>query len=602
MNRTLVHRGPDQEGTSTSSGIGLAIRRLAIVDLKTGNQPISSEDDQCIVICNGEIYNAPELRHRLSARGHVFKTTSDVEVIIHLYEEYGRRFINHLRGMFAFALWDARRKRLLLARDRFGIKPLYYAILPDGLYFASEQKALLTLPSLPRNMDFSSLSELFTLGFVASPKTLFSKIRQLCHGHYLIFNQGKVQTGPYWSLNLMPDRTKSVAVGQLTEMIDAKLEESVHIHSRSDVPIAAWLSAGVDSSAVVAYMLQHATHPIDVYSLGYEEKSVDEFHRQRTLSDFPDYAIRLNKVICHDRDFNLFPQSVWHCEDPFTSAAEISRLILARGSAQKYKVVLTGEGADEVFAGYPWYSGEKVLRYFHFIPSPLRHLIADLPLVKNRFAGASQVLKGSKKMNLDRFSRLIGPPAGRELLHKLLSAQLLNKNAISAETTATTAAAYPSSLLMLQQMDMNVRLCDAIVRHLDRMTMACSLEARVPFLDHELVELCCQIPLSQRYRIGQEKMMLRKALKGKIPEEIRLRRKYSMTTPFHKWLKNDLPEFARLMFSKPMIVKKGYFNVETVESMLKMHRQGGGHYARLLMAVLGVQVWDELFIHGKSLE
>lgn len=602
MNRTLVHRGPDQEGTYTSHGVGLGIQRLAIVDLKTGDQPISSENDHCIVVCNGEIYNAPELRQALTSRGHTFKTTSDVEVIIHLWEEYGKACMNHLRGMFAFALWDARRKRLLLARDRFGIKPLYYSILPDGLYFASEQKALLKISSLSRNMDFSSLSELFTLGFVASPKTLFTAIRQLNHAHYLLFDQGKVQIEPYWSLNLMPNRTQSIPVGQLPQMIDEKLQESVHIHTRSDVPVAAWLSAGVDSSAVVAYMLQHATHPIDVYSLSYEEKSVDEFYKQRILADFSGYAIRLNKVVCRDRDFNLFPQSVWHCEDPFTSAAEISRLILARGSASEYKVVLTGEGADEVFAGYPWYSGEKVLRYFHFLPSSVRHLIADLPLVKNRFAGASQVLKGSKRMNLDRFSRLIGPPAGRELLPKLLSAQLCNKKAISAETTANTVANYPSSLVMLQHMDINVRLCDAIVRHLDRMTMACSLEARVPFLDHELVELSCQIPLSQRYRIGQEKMMLRKALKKRVPEEIRLRRKYSMTTPFHKWLRTDLPEFARSMFSKTMIEKKGYFNFETVESMLKTHRRGEGHYARLLMAVLGVQVWDELFVQGKSLE
>ncbi|MBD3385240.1 asparagine synthase (glutamine-hydrolyzing) [candidate division KSB1 bacterium] len=601
MNRTLVHRGPDQEGTYTSHGVGLGIRRLAIVDLKTGDQPISSENDHCVVVCNGEIYNAPELRQTLTARGHSFKTTSDVEVIIHLWEQYGKDCINHLRGMFAFALWDTRQKSLLLARDRFGIKPLYYSILPDGLYFASEQKALLTIPSLSRNMDFLSLSELFTLGFVASPKTLFAEIRQLEHSHYLLFNQGVVQSGPYWSLNLMPEKN-SAPIDQLPHMIDEKLAESVNIHTRSDVPVAAWLSAGVDSSAVVAYMLQHVPHPIDVYSLSYEEKSVDEFYKQRTLADFPDYAIRLNKVVCHDRDFNLFPQSVWHCEDPFTSAAEISRLILSRGTASKYKVVLTGEGADEVFAGYPWYRGEKLLRYFQFLPPPIRHLIADLPVVKNRFAGAAQVLKGPPKMGLERFSRLIGPPASRKWLPALLSAQLLDKSRLWDTKEAKQIPDYHSSLLSLQHLDINVRLCDAIVRHLDRMTMACSLEARVPFLDHELVELCCRIPISQRYRIGQEKMMLRKSLKGKIPEEIRLRRKYSMTTPFQKWLRNDLPDFARLMFSKTMIEKKGYFNFETVESMLKMHRQGGGDYARLLMAVLGIQVWDELFVQGKTAE
>ncbi|MBD3375257.1 asparagine synthase (glutamine-hydrolyzing) [candidate division KSB1 bacterium] len=599
MNQTLVHRGPDQQGVFISSGIGLGIQRLAIIDLNTGDQPIRSENGKIVVVCNGEIYNAPELRETLAAKGHVFKSTSDVEVIVHLYEQVGLAFLDHLRGMFAFALWDAHQKQLILARDRFGIKPLYYALLPDALYFASEQKALLEIPALSHRVDTNALSELITLGFVASPRTLFADIRRLPHAHYLLFDRGQIQIKRYWSLNLLPDE-KSIPVHDLVRMIDEKLSESVRIHTRSDVPVAAWLSGGLDSSAIVSYMLSDRTAPLDVYSLSYEDKSVDEFDHQRTLLDYSEYAINPRKVVCRDRDFQLFPQAIWHCEDPFTAAAEVSRLVLARASGTDYKVVLTGEGADEVFAGYPWYAAEKRLRYFNLFPLSIRRLVAQTPGLKQRFPGAAQILEGPAKMGYARFSRLIGPIHGYPLLPGLLSTRL--REEMQNNYDQPFAPEYRSALLSLQHLDINLRLSDCIVQHLDRMTMACSLEARVPFLDHEFVELCTQIPLAQRYRVGKEKWLLREAVRNKIPDEIRMRKKYSMTTPFQKWLKGDLPEFARFMYSPKMIEEKGYFDAKTVNVMLKNYREGKNTHARILMAVLGVQVWDELFIQRRALQ
>ena len=601
MNQTLVHRGPDQKGVFISSGIGLGIQRLAIIDLNTGDQPIYSENGRYVVVCNGEIYNAPELRKTLAAEGHVFKSTSDVEVIVHLYEQYGLSFLDHLRGMFAFALWDAHQNQLILARDRFGIKPLYYAMLHEALYFASEQKALLQIPALSKSVDARALSEVVTLGFVSSPRTLFSEIRRLSHAHYLFFDRGQIQIKRYWSLNLMPDK-KSIPLDDLVQMIDEKLEESVRIHTRSDVPVAAWLSGGLDSSAIVAYMLKHRMAPVDVYSLGYEDKSVDEFDQQRTLLDYSEYALNPHKVVCQDRDFQLFPQAIWHCEDPFTAAAEVSRLILARATGTDYKVVLTGEGADEVFAGYPWYAAEKRLRYFNLLPLTIRRLVAQNPGLKQRFPGAAQILEGPSDMAYGRFSRLIGPTGGYTILPSLLSPRILEEMPPLDKINSYDAPEYRSALLSLHHLDINLRLSDCIVQHLDRMTMACSLEARVPFLDHELVELCSQIPLAQRYQAGKEKWVLRQAVKTRIPNDIRLRKKYSMTTPFRKWLKNDLPEFARVMYSPQMIEQKGYFDPKTVTEMLHNYRQGKNSSARILLAVLGIQVWDELFVQRRTLE
>ncbi len=372
MADTLRHRGPDGSGFFAAPGIGLAMRRLAVVDLKTGDQPLASEDGSIAVICNGEIYNAPELRRDLEQRGHVFRTRSDVEPIVHLYEERGAECLHDLRGMFAFALWDGGRRRLLLARDRFGIKPLLWAEHRDDLLFASEAKALLPVLGAPSGPDPAAVRDLFAFGFVTAPRTFFPGIHRLPAGHLLICEGGRATLRRWWGPRFPrrgeEDHTKSPAVW--ARLVREKLEESVRIHLRSDVPLSTQLSAGVDSSSVAALALRLTGGPVESYTLGFAHAACDEIAGQRILSDFDGYDLPNRRAICGPGDLARLPEALWYQEDPTTSGLEVPRLLLAELAARRFKVVLTGEGADELFGGYPWYRIDRFLRPFAGLPLP----------------------------------------------------------------------------------------------------------------------------------------------------------------------------------------------------------------------------------------
>ena len=600
MADSLRHRGPDGEGFYAAPGVGLGFRRLSIIDLETGDQPISNEDGTVTVVGNGEIYNFEELRTELGAAGHRFRSRSDIEVIVHLYEAHGPDCLSRLRGMFGFALWDAPRRRLLLARDRFGIKPLHYAETPEGLLFGSELKALLVTGRVERRLDVRALKDLLTFSFVLAPRTLFRSVRQVLPGHYLLYERGVLSEHAYWDIRF-PDardgspRRSADAWG--TEL-RAKLEESVRLHLRSDVPVGAWLSAGVDSSAVTSLMRRASAGPVSTFTIGFENPRFDELHRNRILSDFPAYGLVDHRATCTSRDFERLRSAVWHAEDPQAVGLEIPRLVLSELSARHVKVVLSGEGSDEVFGGYPWFRTHKLLHPWTRLPLGLRSALARVPALRRRWPRATRILGAPAAMGLARYRQTIDT-ANFGFDERLLSGGL--REVLSQEAEDGDALNLPAefarwhSFSQLQYLEMRVRLPNFVTRLLDSLSMAHGLEVRVPFLDHELVELCARIPPALKMRGMQEKYILRHALEGELPPEILWRKKRGLAAPFSQWLR-ELPAFAADLLAPEQVRGRGYFEPQVVAAMIEQHRSGAANHAKSLLGVLTIHLWDDLFM------
>ncbi|GJL68160.1 MAG: asparagine synthetase B [Nitrospirales bacterium] len=602
MTNMLSHRGPDGNGYFVKPGIGLGFRRLSIIDLETGDQPISNEDNSVTVLCNGEIYNYKELRQDLEAAGHRFRTHSDVEVIVHLYEDYGVRCVDFLRGMFGFAIWDSRYRRLMLARDRFGIKPLSYAIKPDALLFGSELKSILASGCIDRQVDAGAMKELFAVGFVQAPKTLLCSIRRLPPAHYLLHENGKITIQRYWDLSFpsLGEEGFQRSAQEWAEAVRDKLEESVRLHLRSDVPLGCYLSSGIDSSAMAGLMSREISDPIHTFSAAFEDPLFNEIGPNRILTDFSGYNLSNHITTCRTADFDLLPDMIWHREDPNISSGGIPHMLLARIAAQQVKVVLTGEGSDEIFGGYPWYRVERLLEPFINLPLSVRQLIANIPFLRKKYSRSSRAFASHATMDLSRYTRIIDNASHRSY-EDLFSDHLSNIH--SSFNDSEPHFFLPKDFegwnrfVQLQYLDINVRLSDFITRTLDAASMAYGLEARVPFLDHEFVELCSQIPSDLKMRGLQEKHILRRALEGVLPEEILKRKKRGLSAPFWPW-QGRLPEFVADALSESRLHTKGYFNSHTVRHMLQQHQNGKANFGRELIGVLNIQLWDDLFVQG----
>ncbi len=605
MTGTIKHRGPDDEGFYIKPGVQMGVRRLSIVDLKTGNQPISSEDGSITLVCNGEIYNFIELRGQLEGKGHRFRSRSDAEVIVHLYEEYGVGCLDRLRGMFAFALWDEKKRQLMLARDRLGIKPLCYALAAQGtLYFGSEMKSILIADGVERSIDPRAFNDLFSLGFVLAPKTLFATIKRLPPAHYLLYRNGRFTLHRYWRLSF-PEQGKPgvrFSASDWAEALREKIEESVKIHLAGDVPIGAWLSGGVDSSAIVSLMTRYASKPVQTFSLAFKEHNrLDEITGKKTLADFPEYPIVNDRVEFKQHHFDLFPKYLWHREEPVSSVVGLCQMVLSEMTSKSVKVVLTGEGADEAFGGYPWYRLDKIFRPFAKLPVPVRRFLLLGSLVPKWKPLASQAFLAPHEMDLTRYARLIGV-VDTSIVSGAFSEQMRDALEVCAPpgdiARATAARHHWAPFAQLQYVDTTTRLSDFITTNLDRLSMAHSVEARVPFLDHELIELCAQIPTSLKMRWLREKHILRRAMRKHLPEVILKKKKQGLAAPARSWLRGELPDFAAEMLSETSLREKGYFNPAAVKGLIASHRSGGADYTRILVTILGVQEWDELFVRG----
>ena len=600
----LRQRGPDSFGFHVEPGLGLGVRRLSIIDLTTGDQPISNEDGTVTVICNGEIYNFPELRQELMAAGHRFRTSSDVEVIVHLYEDLGPECVHQLRGMFGFALWDFHRRLLMLARDRLGIKPLYYALGADGICFGSEIKPILVADQLKPKMDVLALRDLFTFGFVRGPRTLFSGIHQLLPGNYLLCQEGNVSIKRYWRVSF-PHRdvkTSGMNAEDWVEALFEKLQESVRIHLRSDVPFAAWLSSGIDSSSIVGLISRLTGKTLQTYSLAFENPKFDEVSGQKTLNCFPEYQLVNDTVVCRTKDFELFPRALWHCENISATGIEILQMLLSQSTARRFKVVVTGEGSDEAFGGYGWVRADKLLRPLAGLPLSLRRLMLLGPVSPFFWPGASRILLAPKEMNLTRYQNMIGPrqPGRMENLFSAdLKSQLMEAGNSAPPFTPPSDFHKWHPFSQLQYYELTVRLPSYITHHLDHTTMAHSLEARVPFLDHEFIEFCARIPPALKMKRLQEKYVLRWAARKLLPKQIVWRKKRGLRAPYDQWLREKLPDFAAEMLSEANLTQKGYFHPPAVHHLLKRHRAGENDCGAHLLGILAIQLWDELFMNGQ---
>jgi asparagine synthase (glutamine-hydrolysing) len=607
MSDSLRHRGPDSEGFLAAPGIGLGFRRLSIVDLKTGDQPISNEDGSVTVICNGEIYNHVELRRRLVAAGHRFATASDVEVIVHLYEDHGPDFVLHLRGMFGLALWDARRQRLILARDRLGIKPLHYAVTGDGLFFGSEQKAILASGAVEPEPDLQALGQLLSYGRIIAPRTIVTGIRRLPAGHTLTWSEGRADIRQYWEA-MFPARDgydHSVTDQDWADGLRDKLTESVRLHLRSDVPVGAWLSAGIDSSSVAALMSRLVPPPVQTFTLRFEDPAFDELRDQKGLDDYPEYGLAGHRIVCRHVDMQRLPKAIWHAEDTLLGGVEIGRLMVAQATAAHVKVVLTGEGSDEILGGYPWYPTMRLLDPLFLLPQAARRIIAGIPSIDRRWPGAATTIAGPREMNFERFSRSIthlrGRSDGSEVLAPHIGAELARRRDGLADAVPPPAGFETwHPFARMQYFDLKHRMGDGVVLGLDRASMAYSVEARVPFLDHELVEYCARIPPRVKMKWLREKHVLRQAMESVLPPDIVARKKRGLQVPMDTWLRAPLPEFAAERISPSALRQGGYFDADKVAALLRLHRAGGENLGQILSVVLCVQIWHDLFRHSAS--
>ncbi len=586
------------------TGVAFAVQSPRMVDREAGEEPGVNEDRSILVALSGPIHNAAELRKELRAAGHRLTSSSDAEVIAHLYEDVGAGCLDRLRGAFSLAVWDVRGRQLLLARDRLGVKPLYYAETPDGLVFASEQKAVLSFPEVQRELNVRSLGHFLSFGFVVGPDTLFRALRQLPPGCRLTYRAGKVSLERYWDFpepsSSVEDRRRSVSAW--TEMLRDKLEASVSLRLHNDTPAGAWLSGGVDSSAVVALMARHRSGPLPVAMLSFSFAGFDEVHGQSTLLDHPDYPLQGRVVVCTPADLSRLPEALWYAEEPTTSGLEVLRLLLVEASARDTRVVLAGEGADEVFGGYLWFLLDKLIERLSPIPPVVRRAVAGFPVFQGRFHRVRSLLSAPSVMDLARYRILLG--VHRLTHHQPLTAQMRACVHDAAEPAweLPLPQSFPrwDRFSQLQYYEGHIRLPSFVIGTLDRVAMARSVEMRLPFLDHELVELAARIPPALKLKGLREKYILRQAVQHVLPREIAQRRKRGLGAPVAAWLRAELPEFAHELLSSPALRRSGYFDPGTVARMLSEHRARRQDWGYRLMGVLAVQLWDHMFLQGKG--
>jgi len=604
MTRTLVHRGPDDDGTFFDSHVALGHRRLSIIDLATGRQPIDNEDGSVWVVFNGEIYNHRDLRALLETKGHVFRTKSDTETIVHAYEAWDVACIERLRGMFAFALWDRRRRRLLLARDRIGKKPLYYATVGERVIFASEIKALLAFPGLDRGLDLEAVSDYFSLLYIPREKAIFRQVRKVLPGHYLTADAAGTAVRCYWDVRFAPEPTsESQAAARVAEL----LSESVRVRLESDVPLGAFLSGGLDSSAVVGMMARQASAPVATASIGFSDPAFDEL---------PYARLAAQHFVTDHRDEVVVPSAAeavtalsWYYDEPFGDSSAIPTYYVSQLARHRVKVVLSGDGGDESFAGYRRYHFDvRENRLRTWVPASIRGAVfgllgamypkADyLPQVFRGKAFLSNVARTPWEAYLHSVSgvdeadktRLLGADV-RRTLGTYRTAELFHDLYRAADTA--------DSLSCIQYIDFKTYLPDDILTKVDRASMANSLEVRCPFLDHALIEYAARLPSSFKLRGRQSKLILKRAVAGLVPDVILQRPKMGFAMPVGSWLRTDL---RQLVHDHVLTDRSGHglFSLDTVRQFWREHDAGWRDRTPALWGLLVFNVWYERFMGAR---
>jgi asparagine synthase (glutamine-hydrolysing) len=597
----LVHRGPDDDGYLLTGEVALGMRRLAIIDVAAGHQPVGNEDGTVSVVYNGEVYNFPELRAHLIARGHSFRTATDTECIVHLYEDYGDRCVEQLRGMFAFALWDARQRRLLLARDRTGKKPLYYRHTPKGIWFASELKALLADPAMERSVDTRSLQHYLTFGYVPAPRSILAGVAKVPPAHTLSWQGGEVTLRRYWFLSYAAK--EAIAEPEAVERVRALIREATRIRLLSERPLGAFLSGGIDSSLVVAAMAE-AAPAVKTFSIGFEDPRYDERAYARLVADA--FGTQHEELVLNPQRadlVDLLPRLAWHYDEPFADSSAIPAFYLAEMAHAHVVVALTGDGGDESFGGYERYIAQRMAAR---VPGGGRWAEAARRGVGWLPAGAHR----SRTRRVKRFLTFALSPAESRYAETMAIFTPRDTAALFSDAMAeATAGAAPYALIgeafatsdatdpAEAAMDVDVRTYlpgDLLVK-MDIASMAHSLEARSPLLDTKVMEFGASLPATMKVRGRTGKWVLRQAARGWLPDAVADRRKMGFGVPLSAWLRDELRDLARETLTDGTARSRPYFEAATVDRLLEEHENGHDHGAKL-WALLSFELWHRTFL------
>jgi len=603
MNNRIVHRGPDDEGFFLEGSAGLAMRRLKIIDLATGHQPMSGEHRRVWVIFNGEIYNYRELTEQLAARGHTFATRSDTEVIVHGYEEHGLASIAHLEGMFAIALWDTSARTLVLARDRLGIKPLYYAVLPDQLIFASELRALVEHPAIDRSLDLTALSRYLAHEYVPAPSSIFRSIRKLPAGHWLTYTGGRVKVEPYWTGNFRPDVT--IDTVEAVERLRSALDFSVRQHLVSDVPLGIFLSGGIDSSAVAAFAARHFPGRLKTFSIGFEDPSFDESAHARRVA----HALGTDhheEVLDPQGARDLVERLPELLDEPLGDASLIPTYLLSRFTRRSVTVALSGDGGDELFAGYPTYQAHRVAGVIALVPRSvrrrlLRSAVERLPVSLGNLSldfRLKRFVEGMDYGDVERHAVWLGsftPAEQQELFTPDALAQMEAPPSYGAFHEILAHAPSMRGLERMLYLDLKGYLGEGVLAKTDRASMACSLEVRVPLLDRRVVEFAATLPMGLKLRGLTTKYILKRALADVLPRATLTRPKKGFGVPLGHWFHGVLHPLVREVFGGDVIRRGGLFRSEAVERLLSEHESRRRDHRKKLYTLLAFQLWSSRY-------
>ena len=599
MNDRITHRGPDDEGVFVQGPAGLAMRRLKIIDLTTGHQPMTGEDGRVWTVFNGEIYNYRELREAHAARGHVFTTRSDTEVIVHGYEERGVASVGDLDGMFAVAIWDAPARTLLLARDRLGIKPLYYAVLPDQIVFASELKALLEHPAIERTLDLTALSRYLAHEYVPAPHSILRAVRKLPAGHWLTYTDGRVKLEPYWDVHFQ--RGAGIDEAEAVEALRAALDRSVKQHLVSDVPLGVFLSGGIDSSAVAAFAARHFPGRLKTFSIGFEDPSFDETAHARRVARVLD-TDHQEEILDPRAALDLVTRLPELLDEPLGDASFLPTYLLSRFTRRSATVALSGDGGDELFAGYPTYQAHRLAGPLELIPPLLRRrllrpVVERLPVSLDNLSfdfKLKRFVAGLDFAPVDRHAAWLGsftPAEQRELFAADALARMEAPPSYAAFHEMLSHAPSASGLERMLYLDLKGYLGEGVLTKVDRASMACSLEVRVPLLDHRVVELATSLPMHLKLRRVTTKYVLKRALAGVLPRDILERPKKGFGIPLGRWFRGELAPMLRDVCAPEVIRRAGLFRPEAVGRLLAEHAEGRHDHRKKLYTLLAFQLW-----------
>lgn len=608
--RLLIHRGPDDEGYFIGDGVALGSRRLAIIDLVSGHQPQANEDGTIRVVLNGEIYNFQELRDTLQRRGHRFASKSDTEVLVHSYEEYGGEFLQHLRGMFAFALWDEKKRRLLLARDRVGEKPLFYAKTEKQFVFASELRALLAHPTVSREIDRTAIDDYLTYGYIPAPKTIFRHVRKLQPGHFLTVQAAtqELSIQRYWQLEYTPPL--DLDEEEAAELLLEQLTESVRLRLIADVPLGALLSGGTDSSLVVALMSRLCSRPVKTFSIGFTEREFNELPYARRIAEF--FGTDHHEMVVTPNTFEVLPILVRHYGEPFADSSAVPTYYVAKLTRQHVTVALNGDGGDECFAGYERYLGSMLAEAYQRVPEILRKAVMEpvvhaLPALSHRRSRIHQFrrfLDAAEQPFAERYLRWVSyftPKEKRNLYTSSFRSELgeYEPNTWLLDLFQRLRVNGNASLETLLAVDVQSYLPYDLLVKMDIATMANSLEARSPFLDHKLMEFCARLPSRYKVRNFTLKYLLKKVGMKLLPHANLYRRKMGFGVPVGQWLRGELRPMVNELLLDDGFARRRYFEPAVVREMVERHTSGVEDHAYKLWALLWLELWQREVVEGE---